>query len=89
MTADQSIFVEYKNCDLTVGTAKSGVNLNVVGKSKVNCQINGININFDDLLHITELSSSLRSPEKFSGKALLVNLGINQVTISRENRVVL
>lgn len=42
MTFNRNIFVEYEDYYSSVGTAKIGVNLNVIGRGKVVCPINGI-----------------------------------------------
>lgn len=62
MTHDKSIFIEYENYNSTVGTAKSDVNLSVIGRGKVCCKINGQNKIFEEVLHIPELKSNLLSP---------------------------
>ncbi|KAF5175901.1 Copia-like retrotransposable element, partial [Thalictrum thalictroides] len=72
----------------SVGTAKIGVNLNVIGRGKVVCPINGIKTVFEEVLHIPELSSNLLSPGKLTSSGLSVNLGTKQVVITRDKRVV-
>ncbi|POS81620.1 hypothetical protein EPUL_006744, partial [Erysiphe pulchra] len=88
MTYDKSIFIEYESYQSTVGTAKAGVSLSVVGRGKVVCPINGVNTIFEGVLHIPELSSNLLSPGKLTSAGLCVNLGAKKVTISRNKRVV-
>ena len=88
MTNDRSIFIEYEDFKSTVGTAKTDVNLNVVGRGKICCKINGQNTVFEGVLHIPELHSNLLSPGKLTRSGLKVSLGAKDVTISRDKRVV-
>ena len=88
MTYDRNMFIDYEDFKSTVGTAKASVDLNVVGRGKVCCPINGINTIFDGVLHIPELQSNLLSPGKLTSAGLSVSLGAECVTISRGNKIV-
>ena len=88
MTSDPSIFTEYESFFSKVGTAKSGISLKVIGRGKINCPINGQNTTFEGVLHVPELSSNLLSPGKLTSAGLSVNLGANEVIISRGRNVV-
>ena len=83
MTSDRDIFVEYEDYISSVGTANSGVTLNVMGRGKVICPINGQNTSFEDVLYIPELSSNLLTPGKLTGTRPSVSLGPREVKISR------
>lgn len=88
MTSDRSIFVEYEDFKSTVGTAKNNISLNVIGRGKVVCPINGVNTIFEGVLHIPELSSNLLSPGKLSSAGLSVKLEPNKVVINRGKKTV-
>ncbi|POS84578.1 hypothetical protein EPUL_005025, partial [Erysiphe pulchra] len=88
MTSDRGIFIEYEDYRSTVGTAKSGISLNVVGRGKISCPINGQKTIFEGVLHIPELSANLLSPGKLTNKGLSVNLGPNEVIINRDRNIV-
>ncbi|EPQ65635.1 hypothetical protein BGT96224_3246, partial [Blumeria graminis f. sp. tritici 96224] len=64
MIYDKSMFIEYANYTSTLGTAKNDINLNVIGRGKVCCKINGQNTTFEGVLHIPEFKANLLSPEK-------------------------
>ncbi|KAI0992616.1 hypothetical protein K3495_g15569, partial [Podosphaera aphanis] len=87
MTSDDSIFVEYEKFSSTVGTAKSNLNLHVVGRGKICCPIDGQNVILEGVLHIPELHSNLLSPGKLTSKGLSVNFGAKEVTICRGKKV--
>lgn len=88
MTSDRSIFVEFEDFKSTVGTAKSKINLNVIGRGKVIYPTNGVDTIFEEVLHIPELNSNLLFPGKFSSAGLSVNLEPSKVTIDRGTRTV-
>lgn len=88
MTADKILFIEYENYNITIGTARDGINLMVVDQGKISCLIIGKFTIFESVLHIPELNSNLLSPGKKSSAGLTVNWGSKQVIISRGKKIV-
>ncbi|POS86160.1 hypothetical protein EPUL_005339 [Erysiphe pulchra] len=61
---------KYEDYKSSVGTAKTGISLNVVGRGKMSCPINGVKTVFEGVLHIPELSTNLLSPGKLTNKVV-------------------